>query len=263
MQYLRVLFAALATAALCAFAAPSTASLGTNFSDQWWNPNESGWGVSVLQQYDTLFIDLFVYATDGRPQWYTAAVYYQPQSGRFLFSGELYATTGPWFGTFFNPAAVSARRVGTLQFDAGNTDFATLTYSVDGVLVAKSIQRQLFAYEDFTGSYFGGFVYDQSNCANPANNGHFEELGSIQINHPANNTFTLTLQSNFGTCTIAGNYNQLGHMGTVDSNYSCTYGVNGTITLYELERTGTGMTGRLVAESNTCSVAGRLGGVER
>ena len=42
MQYLRVLFAALATAALCAFAAPSTASLGTNFSDQWWNPNESG-----------------------------------------------------------------------------------------------------------------------------------------------------------------------------------------------------------------------------
>ena len=79
------------------------ASLGTNFSDQWWNPNESGWGASVLQQYDTLFIDLFVYATDGRPQWYTAAVYYQPQSGRSLFSGDLYATTGPWFGCVLQP----------------------------------------------------------------------------------------------------------------------------------------------------------------
>ena len=26
---------------------------------------------------------------------------------------------------------------------------------------------------------------------------------------------------------------------TVDSNYSCSYGVNGTMTLYESERTGT------------------------
>ena len=160
------------------------ASLGTNFSDQWWNPNESGWGASVLQQYDTLFFDLFVYGH----RWPPAVVHrsrVSPAAKRpVLFSGDLYATSGPWFGSFFNPAAVSVRRVGTLQFDASNTDFATLTYSVDGVLVAKSIQRQLFAYEDFTGSYFGGFVYDQSNCANPANNGHVEELGSIQINHP-------------------------------------------------------------------------------
>jgi hypothetical protein len=263
MQSLRVLFAALATAALCAFATPSVASLGTNFSDQWWNPNESGWGASILQQYNTLFVDLFVYAPDGRPQWYTAAVYLQQQSGRSLFTGDLYVTSGPWFGAFFNPAAVAARRVGTLQFDATSTDFATLTYSVDGVVVSKSVERQLFTYEDFSGSYYGGFVYDQSNCANPANNGHVEELGPFTINHPANNTFTLTLQSSVGQCTIAGNYTQLGHMGTVDSNYSCTYGVNGTMTLYELERTGTGMTGRFIAENNACSVAGSLGGVER
>src|SRR6476619_4203554 len=75
------LVAALAAATLCVLTAPSRASLGTNFSDQWWNPSESGWGASVLQQYDTLFIDLFVYGPDGLPRWYTAAVYYQPQSG--------------------------------------------------------------------------------------------------------------------------------------------------------------------------------------
>lgn len=263
MRSYRVLFAALAVVALCAFAAPSRASLGTNFTDQWWNPNEDGWGASILQQYDTLFVDLFVYGPDGRPVWYTAAVYYQPQSGRSLFSGDLYVASGPWFGAFFNPAAFTARRVGTLQFDASSVDFATLTYSVDGVLVTKSIQRQLWTYEDFTGSYYGGLVYDQSSCANAANNGHVEEFGPFQINHPANNTFTLTLQSNFGTCTVAGNYSQLGHMGTVDANYSCSYGINGTMTLFELERTGTGMTGRFVANNNACSASGSLGGVQR
>jgi hypothetical protein len=155
------------------------------------------------------------------------------------------------------------RKVGTLQFDATSTDFATLTYTVDGVVVTKAVQRQLWAYEDFTGSYYGGFVYDQSDCVNPSDNGHVEELGAFQINHPVDNSFTLTLQSQFGNCTAVGNYSQLGHMGTVDTNYSCTYGVSGTMTLYELERTGPGMTGRFVASNNLCFAAGRLGGVER
>ena len=263
MRFIRTLFATFAAAWLFAFAAPSSASLGTNFSDQWWNPNESGWGISVLHQFNTLFIDLFVYGPDGRPTWYTAAVYLDPQSGRSLFTGDLYAAMGPWFGGFWNPAAFTARRVGTMTFDASSTDFATLTYSVDGVGVTKSIQRQLWSYEDFTGSYYGGLVYDQSACANPVNNGHVEEFGPFQINHPADNSFTLALQSNFGNCTVAGTYSQLGHMGTVDASYTCTYGINGTITLYELERTGTGMTGRFTGHNNACTVSGTLGGVER
>jgi hypothetical protein len=243
---------------------PARASLGTNFSDQWWNPNESGWGASVLQQYDTLFIDLFVYDQGTRPTWFTAAAFFQPDSGRSLFVGDLYvSTSGPWFAGFFNPSAVMQRKVGTIQFDASSTDFATLTYTVDGVVITKAVQRQLWTYEDFTGSYYGGFVYDQSDCVNPSDNGHVEELGAFQISHPIDNTFTLTLQSQFGSCTAAGNYSQLGHMGTVDASYSCTYGVTGTMTLYELERTGPGMTGRFVADNNLCFAAGTLGGVER
>ena len=39
----------------------------------WWIPDESGWGASVLQQWDTLFIDLFVYRTDNKPTWFVAA----------------------------------------------------------------------------------------------------------------------------------------------------------------------------------------------
>lgn len=264
MRSFRTLFVTLLIGGSCMLAAPARASLGTNFSDQWWNPDESGWGISVLQQYDTLFIDLFVYGPDGRPTWYTAAAYYQQQSGRSLFSGDLYVTSGPWFGSFFNPAGVTPRRVGTLQFDASSTDFATLIYTVDGVAVAKEVQRQLWTFEDFSGRYFGGLVYNQSACANAADNGPVEELGAFEIDHPGNNSFTLALHSSFGDCTIAGNYDQRGHMGTVeDANYSCTDGIVGTMTLYELERTSAGMTGRFIAETNACSLSGTLGGVER
>ena len=52
-------------------------------------------------------------------------------------------------------------------------------------------------------------------------------------------------------------------MGRVDSSYSCNYGLNGTMTLYELERTGVGMSGRFVASNNACSASGRLGGIQR
>jgi hypothetical protein len=96
-----------------------------------------------------------------------------------------------------------------------------------------------------------------------SDNGHVEEFGAFQIDHPATNAFTLSLQSNFGNCTVTGNYSQLGHMGTVDANYACSYGINGTMTLYELERTSSGMTGRFIAQNNACQVAGTLGGVER
>jgi len=263
MRSFRVLLAALATVVLCAIAAPSRASFGTNFTDQWWNPNESGWGAAVLQQYDTLFVDIFVYGADGKPVWYTASAVLQAQTGRTLFTGDLYVTSGPWFAGFFNPAAVAKRLVGTLQFDAGSVDTATLTYSVDGLFVTKSIQRQLWTYEDFSGSYYGGLIYDQTSCANSANNGHVEQLGSFQISHAVDNSFSLSLQSTLGNCAVAGNYSQLGHMGTVQANYSCGGGINGTMTLYELERTGTGMTGRFVASSNACDASGSLGGVQR
>ena len=64
MRTLRLLLVALA---LASFAWTARASSGTNFTDQWWNPDESGWGASILQQGDVLFVDLFVYGADGRP----------------------------------------------------------------------------------------------------------------------------------------------------------------------------------------------------
>ena len=241
------------------------AATTTNFSDQWWNPNESGWGASVLQQRDVLFIDLFVYGADGRPTWFTAAAYYTTttSAGHVVFVGDLYVSSGPYFALgAFNPAQVVSRRVGTLTFDADSSDTATLSYSVDGLNVTKSVTRQLWAYEDFTGSYNGGLVYDLSSCANPANNGHVEELGTILISHSGNTAFAMTTQSN-QTCNWNGTYSQLGHVGTVRGTFTCSTGIQGTFTAFELERSISGITGRFVAADQFCQVNGHFGGVAR
>lgn len=80
------------------------------YSDLWWNPQESGWGVNVVQQLETAFVTLFVYAPDGSPTWYVApaARITHHGTGGPLFTGTLYRTRGPWHGGPFDPAQVQA-----------------------------------------------------------------------------------------------------------------------------------------------------------
>src|SRR5207247_2231401 len=41
-----------------------------SYGDLWWNASESGWGVSISQQYRTLFAVWYAYRSDGQPTWY-------------------------------------------------------------------------------------------------------------------------------------------------------------------------------------------------
>jgi len=264
MRTIRHLLAAFALLAVCFAAVPARASLGTNFSDQWWVPAESGWGVSVHQQHDTLFVIFFVYGPDAKPVWYSGAAVYQYNSGNPLFAGDLYQTSGPWFGGDFNAVPVSYRKVGTIQFNATSVDTATLTYSVDGTTVMKSIERQApWRYEDFTGEYYGGLDYSASGCSDPTSNGYFEQFGPIHVDHSLVNSMTLVAQSSAGSCTFSGTYTQAGHMGSVTGSFDCGGGVAGPMQVFEMERTGSGMTARFAAQTGSCTVAGRLGGIER
>ena len=118
---------------------------GTDWTDLWWNANESGWGVTATHQGEVVFLTFFVYDVDNRPIWYTGQASYTSTNaqGAFIFAGPLYQTSGPWLGTSFNPNAVGIRQVGTVTFTVFITS-GTLTYSVDGVQVSKSITRQTF-----------------------------------------------------------------------------------------------------------------------
>ena len=42
-----------------------------NYSDIWWNPAESGWGITLADHETTLFGVWYTYRADGKPVWYT------------------------------------------------------------------------------------------------------------------------------------------------------------------------------------------------
>ena len=143
----------------------SIATSTTNYSDQWWNAAESGWGASALQQGDTIFFDIFVYGAQSQRTWFIGVAVYQATTaqGHQIFSGDLNATTGPYYRAgSFNPNAVTRTRVGTLTFEADSVDTATLTYRVSGVTVTKSVRRQSWKTENIASSYYGGLIYNAS-----------------------------------------------------------------------------------------------------
>jgi hypothetical protein len=112
-----------------------------NYQDLWWNPAESGWGLNMVQQGTIIFTTLFTYSAAGRDMWLVGPALTRQTDGSY--TGALYSTTGPRFDT--RPwTAINVTQVGTmtLRFSAG--DRATLTYTVNGTSVTKSIERQAF-----------------------------------------------------------------------------------------------------------------------
>jgi hypothetical protein len=114
-----------------------------DYTDLWWNPGESGWGLNLMQHASRqIFGVWYTYELDGTRTWYVMP------GGSWVnattFTGTLYATAGPPFNRPFDSSQVDSRAVGeaTLAFsDASN---GTFTYSIDGVSGAKSISRQPF-----------------------------------------------------------------------------------------------------------------------
>jgi hypothetical protein len=115
-----------------------------DYNGLWWNPQESGWGLSIHQSArDTLFATLFVYDAQNRAQWFTIQPGGWTSSTRW--EGPLYRTTGPYFAGPFDPGQVlvQAAGQGVLEFDTapGEATTARFTYTVDGVTTVKTITR--------------------------------------------------------------------------------------------------------------------------
>ena len=113
-----------------------------NYTDLWWNPAESGWGLAINQHEDRVFAAWYVYDSSGRPLWVTMSGGQWSSSTRF--TGDLWVTSGPDPRFAFDPSQVTRTRVGSATFDFASRDRATLTYTVNGVAGSKSIQRQPF-----------------------------------------------------------------------------------------------------------------------
>jgi hypothetical protein len=111
-----------------------------DYTDLWWNPGESGWGMAITQQFNIAFLAWYVYDTLGRPSWLVATC---PMSGSGC-AGTLYRTTGPGFGPTFDAGRVVATPAGTIAVNFNDANNALVSYTVDGVTATKTITRQIF-----------------------------------------------------------------------------------------------------------------------
>ena len=129
----------LSLAALAAFSIDTTAAALTGL---WWNPNESGWGITLTQQGPIIFAAWYAYDQAGNPLWYVmsnCAI-----SGNAC-TGDIYRVVGgmpltsPWDGS---GKVVTTVGTGTLTFSG--KDNGTISYTINGVAGNKQITRQLF-----------------------------------------------------------------------------------------------------------------------
>ena len=120
--------------------ATGTIPPAVDYSDIWWNPSESGWGMAIAQQYGTAFLAWYVYDDAGKPTWLVATC---AMSGSSC-TGILYATTGPPFGSTFNSTLVQASPAGTITVNFIDANHALISYTTDGVTSVELITRQLF-----------------------------------------------------------------------------------------------------------------------
>jgi hypothetical protein len=244
----RTLLALLAAVLLAPTAFATTATV--NYSDLWWNPDESGWGVTVAQEGTTLFLTFYIYAPDGRPTWAVATLYRTAQSatGQPVFTGALHVTTGPYYGApSFNPGAVTPRQAGTATFAPSDATTASLTYSIDGVNVTKSIRRQTLANENLGGSYVLMIDATMSCGGQPVLGG--VAAGTVSVVHNGTTfqwrQYDPDVPSDY--CVAVGTSVQEGQLTRASGPVTCSFAsATGALNLTEITSTPIGLTGRYV-----------------
>lgn len=122
---------------LLALALPAAAQSvpAANYTDMWWNPGESGWGLSIAQHAGTHQVFAVWYTYDPREG--TASGRYKPlwlvmPGGTWASPTRLTGTAYVTNGIPFNQSGSNPRNtpVGTFTFDFSGTSTGTFTYVV-------------------------------------------------------------------------------------------------------------------------------------
>ena len=257
----RCLLVSLVALAVFPSVARATA-FGTNYSDLWWNPAESGWGIQFVQQHDVIFATMFVHGQNGQPIWYSATM----QATASGMSGDLYSTNGPYFGqSTFNAAFVVSRKVGLMSVAGVSPNQMTLGYWVDGAVFSKTIQRQVLVSESLDGTFVGAMnlAAGSKACSNfPTGTAP----ATVSLTHSRSPTISFAVMLGTDVCTVtAGTYAQNGHLGKAEGKYVCQQGDSGNMDLDQVEVSQNAISGSFAALSSVsgCSVEGSFAGVRQ
>jgi hypothetical protein len=239
-------------------------AFSTDNSDIYNAANESGWAVELVQRGDVIFATIYTYDANKNPIFYSASLFFggTDASGNAIWVGDLYVTTGPWFGGPFDPSKVVYRKVGTMNYVPQFTESGVVSFTIDGVAVSKQISRVTFRLDNYAGTYQGTYKVVASGCLNQSNNGTFYTDATFTVTQ-GNNALTIVATDDAGdSCTFPGDYMQFGQFGQSRGSFTCTTGINGGNLFFEMNVTPTDFRGRLLGTDNLgCSLTGSIAGV--
>ena len=230
----------------------SAQAAATDYTDIWFNPAESGWGVNVVQSDAFIFLTFFIYGPDNKPTWYVASVT-QDASGNF--NGPLYSTNG--YGTSFAlpwvpPPPPGGTQVGTASFQPTGPSTARLVYMLTSgpilAPVAKVIQRQTLTAITVGGTYSGAQNGAYSSCSISANNAPYTDFFNLQVTQLSNGTVTFAFTYEAFNCTFSGTLVQQGQLYSVPgASYQCASDPTFSANLTEIKATAQGIEGKFSA----------------
>jgi hypothetical protein len=218
----KIVFAALLFAA-------TFGARAAEFTDVYYVPAESGWGVFVVQSDTTQFLAFFVFDPNGNPIWYSCLLALD-QAGT-SFTGPLYLSHGTYYAAPWNPDPAVAHTTadGTCAFTPIDAYHATLTYTVNGApMVVKAIQRIALTSYMMAGTYSGSAAGAISGCQDPASNdpafrGRYVLAVTQNGDTSATLTFTFVDMNHSGiVCTISGPLTHYGRIYQLNGQASCT-----------------------------------------
>lgn len=241
-----------AVALLSAPAQASDATTPTNFSDVWWNADESGWASYIAHHGDTVGFGLLVFDGEGRPFHVTGGLRLVARTNPGylpIFSGTLIAATGPGYAAPFDPAQVARRVVGTATFEPTSADSARLHYTIDGVTVTKTVTRMTLDEQNIGGFYRHVQRLDfQAGTPDIAPRAY--DSGTLWVDQQGA-AITMRFDGENSRCNYQGEYSQRGRYGEITGIYGCNGGVGGTFRMTEVERTAGGLSGKFSSLQGT------------
>ncbi len=240
---------------------PKATTTGPDMTGMYLVPSEMGWGVNVIQQEWTLLVTLFVYAADGKPTWFVGpdvGFVSGDSAGGRTYAGSLYQTNGPHFSApAYDESAVRMDIVGTIVLRFSSPGAATLTYTVNGASVTKSVVPYTFRTNNLSGLYIGSAsaANPTPQCMLPLRSGDFD-LVAFDIGHSEPNVTIRLQDQSLETCMMNGQVTAQGKQSEINGTYTCTGGASGRFAIRRMEAGIDGFSGAFYALSDpACSNA--------
>ena len=244
--------AAMLGTALCTHAA-------ANLSDLWFDPAESRWGASIMQQGDTGFVILYLYGSDRSPAWYFASnaeTYALSADGLPHMRGALYQSRGPWFGDVFDPGSVEVAPVGEVVIEPVSATKVRIHYRIGATSVSKEIVRLTWALPQPTSPFDARFSIVVRRDETPTRE-VFSALTTFELTPPR---AKVVVRDAGSTCIYEGPYEQAGRLGSIAGAFECNDGRTGPFRITDLEFSTHGFAARIEASWGVTSMNGRMAG---